>query len=114
MSGKRPAWLANWLERHQHPWSRGLHYVGIPLAIAAVVVALVQLWQWRWDLWWRPTVLLLAGYLLQYVGHRLEGNDMGEVILVKRLLGKPYRATSPRYDPPQAASPAPRRGVPGA
>lgn len=79
--------------------SRGLHYVGIPLAVAAVVLALVQLAQWRWDLWWRPAVLLTAGYLLQYVGHRLEGNDMGEVVLAKKLLGRPYVAVSPRYQP---------------
>lgn len=97
MSRKRPHWLQNWLARHQNVLSRRLHYIGIPLTIAAVVVAVAQLWLWRWDLWWRPAVLLSAGYLLQYVGHRVEGNDLGEVILVKRLLGKPYQAVSPRY-----------------
>jgi hypothetical protein len=97
MSRKRPAWLQNWLKRHQNPLSRRLHYIGIPLTIAAVVVAAAQLWLWRWDLWWRPAALLGAGYLLQYIGHRVEGNDLGEVILVKRLLGKPYQAVSPRY-----------------
>lgn len=100
MRVKRPLWLHNWLLRHQHPVSRGLHAVGIPLTVAAVVVAAVQLDHGRWDLWWRPVVLLAAGYLLQYVGHRLEGNDMGEVILVKKLLGRPYHAVSPRYIPP--------------
>lgn len=101
----RPAWLRNWLARHQDPLSRGLHYVGIPLTVAALVVAGVQLWQGRWDLWWRPVVLLAAGYVLQYVGHRVEGNDMGEVILVKKLLGRPYCAIAPRY----AAGRAPSR-----
>jgi hypothetical protein len=95
VSARRPYWLQNWLERHQHPVSRGLHYVGIPLTVAAVVVAGVQLYQWRWDLWWRPVVLLGVGYLLQIVGHLCEGNDMGEVILVKKLLGRPYRAVAP-------------------
>jgi hypothetical protein len=94
-----PAWLKRWLQRHQHPTSLGLHFVGIPLAIAAVVLALVQLRQDQWDLWWRPVVLLAVGYLLQWIGHRLEGNDMGEVILVKKVLGRPYVAVSPRYDP---------------
>ena len=94
---QRPGWLQNWLERHQHPLSRGLHYVGIPLTIAALVLAGVQLYHWWWHLWWRPAVLLAAGYLLQYVGHLIEGNDMGEVILVKKLLGRPYQAVSPRY-----------------
>ena len=93
----RPLWLSNWLQRHQNPVSRGLHMVGIPLAVAALLVGGVQLWQWRWDLWWRPAVLLAAGYVLQYVGHLIEGNDMGEVILVKKLLKRPYVAISPRY-----------------
>lgn len=92
-----PGWLANWLERHQHPVSRGLHAVGIPLTIAAVVVASVQLAGWRWDLWYRPVVLLVVGYLLQWIGHVIEGNDMGEVIVIKKLLGRPYVAVAPRY-----------------
>jgi hypothetical protein len=94
---RRPVWLANWLERHQSRLSFWLHMVGIPLAILAVVLAGVQLYYWRWDLWWRPVVLLAVGYTLQYAGHRYEGNDMGEVILLKRLLGRPYVAVSPRH-----------------
>lgn len=95
-----PRWLANWFERHQHPVSRGLHYVGIPLTIAFIPLAGWQLTQNRWDLWWRPTLLLAAGYALQWIGHALEGNDMGEVILVKKLLGRPYVAISPRHAKP--------------
>jgi hypothetical protein len=74
-----------------------LHMVGIPLTIAAVPLALVQLADSRWDLWWRPVTLLVGGYVLQWIGHKIEGNDMGEVILVKKLLGRPYVAVSPRY-----------------
>jgi hypothetical protein len=96
MTQQPPRWFANWLARHQDLTSRLLHYIGIPLTIAAVVVAGVQLYQWRWDLWWRPTLLLVVGYALQWLGHRIEGNDMGEVILVKKLLGKPYVAVAPR------------------
>ncbi len=99
-----PGWLRNWLERHQHPVSRGLHYAGIPLTIAAVILAGVQLAEWRWDLWWRPVLLLTGGYLLQFAGHRVEGNDMGEAILVKRLLGRPYVAVSPRYSKTECAT----------
>jgi hypothetical protein len=95
-----PAWLTNWFQRHQHPLSLVLHLIGIPLTILAVVLLFVQLAQWRWDLWYRPLVVLVAGYLLQWVGHLIEGNDMGEVILVKKWLGRPYVAISPRYEPP--------------
>ena len=92
-----PRWLSNWLERHQHPVSRALHLIGIPLTLAAVALAAAQLYQWRWDLWWRPATLLIAGYLPQWIGHRIEGNDMGELILLKKWLGRPYVAVSPRY-----------------
>lgn len=93
----RPAWLTNWLQRHQHPLSFWLHMVGIPLTLAAVALAIVQLQAWRWDLWYRPALLLVGGYLLQWIGHRIEGNDMGELILLKRRLGRPYVAVAPRY-----------------
>jgi len=92
-----PDWLTRYLERHQHPVSRVLHVLGIPLTLAAVALAGVQLIQNRWDLWWRPVILLIVGYLVQWIGHKLEGNDMGEIILIKKLLGRPYVAVSPRY-----------------
>jgi hypothetical protein len=79
--------------------------IGIPLAVGALALAAVQLYQWRWDLWWRPALLLAGGYLLQWIGHRIEGNDVGEVILIKKWLGRPYVAVSLRYQP--AASPLP-------
>lgn len=99
---RRPAWLRNWLERHRSRVSLVLHAVGIPLTGAAVVLAGWQLYLAQrdpelWGLWWRPAALLFVGYLLQYIGHVHEGNDMGEVVLVKKLLGRPYVAVSPRY-----------------
>ncbi len=71
--------------------------IGIPLVLLAVLLAGVQLYAGRWDLWWRPALLLGLGYALQYVGHRHEGNDLGEIILLKKVLGRPYVAVSPRY-----------------
>ncbi len=97
MIRRTPSWLANWLERHQSAVSFWLHAVGIPLTLLAVAVAIYQLLHGHWDLWWRPLLLVVGGYLLQYVGHLHEGNDMGEVIVVKKLMGLPYVAVSPRY-----------------
>ncbi len=88
----QPVWLTRWLERHQTPLSFWLHVVGIPLTISAVWLAAYQLFLWRWDLWYRPVIFLAAGYALQFIGHWYEGNDLGEMILVKRLLGRPYTA----------------------
>jgi len=97
-----PGWLSNWLSRHRHPASLALHVIGIPLTVWAVVLAGVQLADSAWDLWWRPAGLLAGGYLLQWIGHRIEGNDMGEVILIKRAMGRPYIAVAAKRDQPDA------------
>jgi hypothetical protein len=107
----RPRWLQNWLARHRSPVSFWLHVVGIPLAVAGLVLAGYQLALWRWDLWWRPAGLILAGYALQLAGHWHEGNDLGEWILLKRLLGRPYVAVSPRYAPATTGRAAARKTV---
>ena len=39
----------------------------------------------------------VLGYVLQYLGHCVEGNDLGEWAGIKRLLGWPYVAISPRW-----------------
>ncbi|MFQ5491457.1 MAG: Mpo1-like protein [Phycisphaerae bacterium] len=96
------AWLHNWRQRHQHRVNLALHAVGIPMLAAGLILGLVQLIQGRWDLWWRPVSLIAASYLIQWTGHRIEGNDVGEVIPIKKLLGMPYIAVSPRYRPPDA------------
>ncbi len=85
--------------------------LGIPLAVAGALLAVYQLALWRWDLWWRPVLLIAAGYALQIAGHWHEGNDVGEWILVKRLLGRPFVAISPRYgggDPGRTGTAPPR------
>jgi len=88
-------WARYWA-RHRHPLNRALHMVGVPLLVAACMLTLVQLVQWRWDLWWRPVILLIVSYLLQWVGHRIEGNDMGEAVFIKKRLGLPYVAVAPQ------------------
>ena len=66
----------------------------LPLAGYLVVV---QLREGAWSLWWRPAGLVVLSYVLQWVGHWIEGNDMGEVIVVRKWLRKPYVAISPRF-----------------
>lgn len=87
--------IDNWLIRHRHPASRALHAVGIPLLVAGLLLGAWQLWHGQWPLWWRPVGLIGASYVLQGIGHAIEGNDMGEVVLIKKLRGKPYNAIAP-------------------
>jgi hypothetical protein len=82
----------NWLERHQLPFNRYIHALGIPVAVAGVVLLFFQFW---WGLG-----ALVAGYFLQWLGHYKEGNDVGEWAGIKRLLGRPYVSIAPRYQRP--------------
>jgi hypothetical protein len=94
---RRPvlAWLLRrlrgWRLRHRLPLNFGLHLVGIPLALAGVALCFVS---WLWGL-----AAILLGYLLQWIGHRFEGNDLGEWAAIKRLVGLPYVGVAPRWGP---------------
>lgn len=89
--------LRHWFERHQHPVSLALHIIAVPMLPVALVLAITQLLDGAWSLWWRPVGLFALSYLLQWIGHRIEGNDMGELILIKKWLGMPYVAVAPQY-----------------
>ena len=104
--------LSNWFLRHEHPFNRALHLLGIPLGnLAPLILALIGTW------WWAAAALL-AGYLLQFLGHAVEGNDPGEVILIKKLLGRPYvaavtrPAVTSRHSPLSTTMPAPSHPAP--
>lgn len=78
-----------WRIRHQHPFNFAIHLVGIPLVLAGMVLLL------RWYWYWGSGAIVL-GYVLQYIGHLVEGNDVGEWAAIKKMLGLPYVSISPR------------------
>jgi hypothetical protein len=87
--------IRHWLERHQNPFNFWIHMIGIPVAVAGVFLLLLLPWSpfpWYWGVGG-----LVVGYVLQWVGHQVEGNDVGEWAAIKRMLGLPYVAISPRY-----------------
>ncbi len=75
--------LTNYAVRHQHPANRLLHGIGLPVTFVLPVILLIE-GQTVW-----AGASFVAGYLLQFAGHAIEGNDAGEVILVKKLAGRP-------------------------
>ncbi len=85
--------LANWRERHQHPFNFTIHLFGIPMTLVGLALLFVTDWYWG-------VGLFVLGYLFQYLGHRVEGNDVGELIPIKRALGLPVVAIVPRSAPP--------------
>ena len=82
--------LVNYIQRHQNRWNQLLHIIGVPLTfvVSLVLLALGQGW---WALG-----AFLGGYALQFLGHAIEGNDAGEVVLIKRWLGRPYTEFGPQ------------------
>jgi uncharacterized membrane protein YGL010W len=84
--------LEGWRLRHQVPINFALHMVGIPMVLASLVLLFFLDWYWC-------VGLFVLGYLLQYIGHKIEGNDLGEWAAIKRLLGLPYVGIAPRWNP---------------
>ncbi len=74
--------IENWRARHCNPLSFWLHMVGMPACFVAAPIALV-LRQW----WWAAG-LFAGGYILQFVGHAVEGSRSGEGMLLRRILGR--------------------------
>ena len=87
----------NWLVRHQNAFNFWIHMLGIPLAVAGVPLLFLADWYWG-------VGAIVAGYFLQWVGHCVEGNDVGELIPLKRALGLPVIAIAPQYAAGEDAS----------
>jgi hypothetical protein len=87
--------LHNWMLRHQHPFNFWIHMIGIPMAVVGVALLFVTDWYWG-------VGAFVLGYLLQFIGHCVEGNDVGEWAGIKRMLGLPYVGIAPRYQQPAA------------
>jgi Protein of unknown function (DUF962) len=90
----------NWLERHQLAFNFWIHMFGIPLAFLGIFLLVTPV-PWYWGVGG-----FVLGYLLQWIGHMAEGNDLGEWAGIKRMLGLPYVGVSPRWQkgpetPPQ-------------
>ena len=74
----------NYYQRHRNRANQVLHLFGVPLSFVVPAVLMVER-RWFWAF-----AAFIAGYALQFIGPAIEGNDAGEVILIKKLLGRPY------------------------
>ncbi len=83
--------IRNWRERHQLAFNFWIHMIGIPMAVIGVLLLFTPV-DWYWGLG-----AFILGYLLQWIGHLAEGNDLGEWAGIKRMLGLPYVGISPRW-----------------
>ena len=76
------AFLKDYVFRHKHPVNAALHVVGVPAAFLGFFYLLTG----RKPL--EGGVLVFVGYLLQYLGHQAQGNEVGEVTLAKKIYQK--------------------------
>lgn len=78
--------FVDYMSRHTNNWNRAFHVVGVPLAPFLFLYFVVRR---------RPVeaaATFVVGYLLQAIGHSIEGNEVGEWILIKRIAGRVSRA----------------------
>src|ERR1700752_406074 len=59
--------IAIYKAKHQHPLNRLSHSIGIPMIVVSLPLFLFN---WRWAL-----LLFTVGWILQFVGHAIEGNQ---------------------------------------
>jgi uncharacterized membrane protein YGL010W len=73
MLGGRPwdEWITQYARSHQHPLNRFCHTFGIPLIVLSIPLFLVAL---AVPGFWRvPLAMFVVGWLLQFLGHAVEG-----------------------------------------
>lgn len=61
------SFVDNYKEKHQHPLNRLTHTIGIPMIVLSLPLFFFN---WRWAL-----ALFIVGWILQFVGHAIEGNQ---------------------------------------
>jgi uncharacterized membrane protein YGL010W len=83
------------MERHRDPTSFVLHMIGIPPTVLGVLLIPIYVWLMSVPVFLLALALFVGGYLVQFLGHALEGTDPGEIIFLKRKLGWSYVDIAP-------------------
>jgi hypothetical protein len=90
MTRSAAAFVQDYVERHRNPVNAALHLVGVPAVL--------------YGIFWAATgrsgrhrgmglAFIVLGYFLQYLGHKKQGNEVGEVSLIKFLVAKMREAS---------------------
>jgi uncharacterized membrane protein YGL010W len=84
-------YMAQYDHEHMNPWNKALHGVGIPIILAGIVLLVMTYWR-------TGATLFAGGWVLLFLGHRVEGNKpaffqgviyflVGPVWIAKELAG---------------------------
>jgi uncharacterized membrane protein YGL010W len=88
--------VENWLERHRDARSFLLHMIGIPLTIMALLLLPVYVGLLSLPVFLLALSFFISGYVIQFLGHALDGTEPGEWYALKKWLGKRYAAALAR------------------
>ncbi len=61
------SFIETYKAKHQHPLNKLTHAIGIPLIVLSLPLFVIS---WRWAL-----LLFVVGWILQFLGHAIEGNQ---------------------------------------
>lgn len=81
------AFVIDYCQRHAHPVNAILHILGVPAAFYGFYLL------FRGQLL-SSCIFIVIGYLLQFLGHQAQGNEVGEVTLIKHLWKNLKKRTS--------------------
>ena len=60
-------YMVQYDHEHANPWNKTLHAVGIPIIFAGIIFLILT--------WWKLGLsLFVGGWVLLFLGHRIEGN----------------------------------------
>jgi uncharacterized membrane protein YGL010W len=91
-----PAPMVNdWVERHRDPRSFVLHLFGIPGTILGVLLLPIYVMLMSIPLFVFALIIFVGGYLLQFLGHALDGSEPGEIRGLRLWFSRQRRAPSP-------------------
>lgn len=64
-------WIAQHAQSHRNRWNQLTHAIGIPLIVLSIGLAILSVFMtvlWAWAL-----ALFVLGWMLQFIGHAIEG-----------------------------------------
>ena len=62
------SFMENYKEKHQHPLNKLCHSIGIPMIVISLPLFFFIKWYWALG-------LFIVGWIFQFVGHAIEGNQ---------------------------------------
>jgi uncharacterized membrane protein YGL010W len=61
------SFMENYKAKHQHPLNRLTHSIGIPMIVISLPLLVIS---WPW-----PFAFFVVGWIFQFIGHAIEGNQ---------------------------------------